>query len=495
MATEMDGKYETNKAEVPPPYINPFVHKIVLDTPAKLKVYLLTVLLLPIRIICISIVLVLAWLLACIGLSGLSQDDLQAKPLVGWRKNLKIVAALSMRVLFIFGSFNWIKYKGVQASSKEAPILCVAPHSSVFDAILVIALGPPSIVAKAETAFIPFFGKLINYTQPIYVWREDPNSRQNTIKEIVKRANSEEEWPQVLIFPEGTCTNRRALITFKPGAFYPGVPVQPVCIRYPDVIDSYTWTWEGPGVCELIWLTLTKLHSGCEIEFLPVYTPNQEEKTNARLYARNVRDVMAKHLNLPTSDFSYDDCIIMSKAKDMDIPHAADIVEVQKIRKSLNLDEMYFEKDLILNKVYGEETYLPKISELSQLLNIPSSNEQLNLLFSIFYEPQGFDLMSYLLCALFLMKKDNEPAIDFLSIASKLYSDSNGHMSKISFRKLLNHSGMVSSNHSNSLTETLFLNKRTSITFEEFAQYVKNTPEYKYLTLSCEIPPIKPKKD
>lgn len=37
----------------------------------------------------------------------------------------------------------------------------------------------------------------IDYTQPVYVWREDPNSRQNTIQEIKQRASSDEDWPQV----------------------------------------------------------------------------------------------------------------------------------------------------------------------------------------------------------------------------------------------------------------------------------------------------------
>ena len=89
--------------------------------------------------------------------------------------------------------------------------------------------------------------ELINYTQPVYVWRDDPNSRQNTIKEIVRRATSTDGWQQVLIFPEGTCSNRTGLITFKPGAFYPGVPIQPVCIRYPNRLDTLSWTWQGPG--------------------------------------------------------------------------------------------------------------------------------------------------------------------------------------------------------------------------------------------------------
>jgi hypothetical protein len=41
------------------------------------------------------------------------------------------------------------------------------------------------------------YAELINYTQPVYVWREDPNSRQNTIKEIIDRATSDQDWPQV----------------------------------------------------------------------------------------------------------------------------------------------------------------------------------------------------------------------------------------------------------------------------------------------------------
>jgi lysophosphatidylcholine acyltransferase/lyso-PAF acetyltransferase len=90
--------------------------------------------------------------------------------------------------------------------------------------------------------------ELIDLAQPIYVCREDHESRTKTIQDIVSRANSEEDWPQILVFPEGTCTNRTSLIQFKPGAFYPGVPVQPVIIRYPNKLDTVTWTWQGPEV-------------------------------------------------------------------------------------------------------------------------------------------------------------------------------------------------------------------------------------------------------
>lgn len=64
---------------------------------------------------------------------------------------------------------------------------------------------------------IVFHIALTKFTQPVFVSREDPNSRHNTIVEIRRRAATGGKWPQVIIFPEGTCTNRSCLISFKPG--------------------------------------------------------------------------------------------------------------------------------------------------------------------------------------------------------------------------------------------------------------------------------------
>ena len=59
--------------------------------------------------------------------------------------------------------------------------------------------------------------ELTRYTQPVFVERENPNSRHDTIEAIKQRARSRGRWPQVIIFPEGTVTNRSCLITFKQG--------------------------------------------------------------------------------------------------------------------------------------------------------------------------------------------------------------------------------------------------------------------------------------
>lgn len=61
------------------------------------------------------------------------------------------------------------------------------------------------------------FSALTEFSQPVLVKREDPDSRINTIKEIQRRGQSDGRWPQIIIFPEGTCTNRSCLISFKQG--------------------------------------------------------------------------------------------------------------------------------------------------------------------------------------------------------------------------------------------------------------------------------------
>ncbi|XP_011869237.1 PREDICTED: 1-acylglycerophosphocholine O-acyltransferase 1 isoform X1 [Vollenhovia emeryi] len=362
--------------------LNPFVHRLELgSTYEKLKTIFLTIALLPFRLAAITTLMILAWLLACLGLHGLSEEDLRRAPLKGWRRDMRIVICWMMRALFLCGGFHHLKVKGRKAETKDAPVLALAPHSSFFDALPVVYLGGPSIVAKGESSRLPFFGKLINYTQPVYVWREDPNSRQNTIKEIIERTTSKEDWPQVMIFPEGTCTNRSCLITFKSGAFYPGVPVQPVCIRYPNKLDTVTWTWEGPGALKLLWLTLTQLNSSCEIEFLPVYNPSEAEKLDPKLYANNVRRLMAEALKIPVSDYTYDDCRIIRKAHQLHLPHASNIVKSHKLRYKLGLVASKTEEELVQKKTnnFGEVN----LQEFAQILRLDDNDPTTQQLFRI----------------------------------------------------------------------------------------------------------------
>lgn len=99
---------------------------------------------------------------------------------------------------------------------------------------------------------------------------------------------------QIYIYPEGTCTNRSSLLSFKLGAFHAGVPVQPVIIKYPNAYDSITWTFDGLTWYQALHRTLAQFVLYCEIEFLPVYAPNADEIKDPTLFANNVRQEMAK---------------------------------------------------------------------------------------------------------------------------------------------------------------------------------------------------------
>ncbi|KAL5965790.1 Lysophosphatidylcholine acyltransferase 2 [Taenia solium] len=310
---------------------NPFVHSIHISPARRVQLWLFAVFVFPFRLL-----FMLTFLFLALFFGELTTRRMDfSKPMSGFRKHVLLpVFIFCGRMLFSSGGFIWVGHKGKRASCEEAPILVLAPHSSFYDSLVFLSLGMPSVVGKTETALSPI-GSFIKMTQPILVNRDDPSSRQNTLAEIRRRALSNGKWPQVLIFPEGTCTNRSCLINFKQGAFTVGCPVQPAILRWGYAVDSITWTWDGPGILELLWLTALQPYITLEIEFLPVYVPNEAEKDDPQLYAKSVRAVMAKAANLPTTELSFDDCHRIRKAIQFNLPMACHINEYGKLTKYL----------------------------------------------------------------------------------------------------------------------------------------------------------------
>ncbi|XP_045766867.1 lysophosphatidylcholine acyltransferase isoform X1 [Maniola jurtina] len=462
--------------------LNPFVHKLELDnTYDKIRTAIFTVILLPFRVIVILFLIVTAWFLACIGLYGLTEDDLREKPMTGWRSKLRFSILSLIRLVVVAAGFHRVRILGrehVPSNRREAPVIVIAPHSSYFDAIAIVCLGAPSVVAKADTARLPFIGQLINYTQPVYVWRDDPNSRQNTIKEIIERATSKEDWPQVLIFPEGTCTNRSCLITFKPGGFYPGVPVQPVTIRYPNAKDTVTWTWDGPGALKLLWLTLTQVHSSCEIEFLPVYYPSEEEKRDPKLYARNVRDVMAKALGVPVLDYTYDDCRLIAQAKQMGIPGGAFVREVSELRTLLGLTRTQPELDLARMGVQ-EQTRWVSAQEFAQRLGVPHDSRLLRLYKIFEHRTLGMVCFpDYLLCAVFL-SIPHVTVSQLLEYAFKLYDTTGtGRLKMHNFEEVATRCLGLSHEEAQNTFRQADLDEKGYLTYEDFMSFFQNESDF-----------------
>lgn len=289
--------------------VDPFRHRIKMSKLRWLRTYLLTPILIPLRFSLLLVVTSIAWFVSYISLWGLSEEEKISKPISGWRKTTQRICSLMGRLAFRATGFHSIQTKGQLASPEEAPVLVVAPHSTFLDGFVVFWCGLPYIVSRQENKSLMLLGKCIEFAQSLFVSREDPLSRQKTVKEIIRRSQDHEvKWPQLLIFPEGSTSNRKALMTFKPGAFVPGKPVQPILIRYPNDVDTVTWTWNQPhGARSVMWLTLTQVYNRASLEFLPVYNPSQAEIDDPKLYARNVRQVMADALHVPTNDLSYEE--------------------------------------------------------------------------------------------------------------------------------------------------------------------------------------------
>ncbi|XP_056022789.1 lysophosphatidylcholine acyltransferase 2-like isoform X3 [Ostrea edulis] len=393
--------------------------------------------------------------------------------------SLRPLVVFVSRCVFFVGGFHWLTVKGEQHTAKEAPIIALAPHSSYFDALAIVYLNLSTVVAKKETSLAPVIGTLIEYTQPVLVKREDPNSRTNTVKEIHRRAHSEGKWPQIIIFPEGTCTNRSCLINFKPGAFYPGTAVQPVCIRYPNHFDTITWTWEGPGAFALLWYTLCQFHTKCEIEFLPVYTPSEEEKKDASLFAANVRAKMAEALGVPVTDHSYDDCRLMQKAAKLKLPKTVGLVEFMKLNKKLGLKfdaakellDKYFD---IAKNSDGNITY----EEFAKYLRLPKS-DALEEVFSL-YDRDGsgtIDFREYVIGLSLVSSPENTE--DTIKFAFQLFDEDNkGYITKPELRNILHNAFNMDGLDSEALFDEVDVKEDGKICFEEFSQYAMKKPEY-----------------
>ncbi|XP_050712719.1 lysophosphatidylcholine acyltransferase 1-like isoform X3 [Eriocheir sinensis] len=399
---------------------------------------------------------------------------------------MKELVRLGVRGVFTAGGFHLVQVKGQQAPPKEAPILAVAPHSSYFDALPVVVMGAPSVVAKGEVASVPFFAKYIDYTQPVYVWREDPNSRQNTIQEIKSRASSDEDWPQIMVFPEGTCTNRSCLITFKPGAFYPGVPVQPVLIRYNNRTDSFTWTWDGPGALKMLWVTLCQFHNYCELEYLPVYTPSEEEKQDAKLFASNVRQVMADALGVPVADYTYDDCRLMHKAKLKNLPCQTGLIEFLKLRQRLGLNLKNVEEELLSQFADiaisdGQIT----LQDFSKYLGIPESEPALIDLFKLYDKDNSgtIDFREYLVGYCQYSKPANTE--DTLKWAFKLFDrGGKGRILLDDLIKVLRTSLDMTPEETTRIFKQADQNNKGYITYDDFEVHAKRKPEYAKIFLT-----------
>ncbi|CAI9771428.1 unnamed protein product [Fraxinus pennsylvanica] len=239
----------------------------------------------------------------------------------GWRRAVIVQTGrfFTRALLFIFG-FYWIR-KTIrsndvegnvnneneskdQSEDMERPGVIVSNHVSYLDILYHMSSSFPSFVAKRSVAKLPLIGLISKCLGCIYVQRESKSSNFKGVSGVVNdriwEAHQNKFAPKMMLFPEGTTTNGDYILPFKTGAFLAKAPVLPVILRYP--YQRFSPAWDSMSGARHVLLLLCQFVNYMEVTQLPVYYPSQQEKDDPKLYAENVRRLMAHEGNLILTD-------------------------------------------------------------------------------------------------------------------------------------------------------------------------------------------------
>lgn len=299
----------------------------------RLKTFLMAIFVLPFRFLYLAfagIVLVLVATIAMIGWPSISEQvesdaepsDSSAydqnpllMPVPKWRKALLCTMfPIARSVLFISLGVYRI-HSDSHPFSEEVPqtpktptkaYVIVANHLGYIDILVLLCKFRGSFVAKGELENTPVIGRLARALQCMFV-----RKGQSLTSQLIARVQSTYAchrkrvtcpgcpacMSKLVIFPEGTTTNGTAMVPFRTGVFNAGLPVKPVCIRFP--YRRFNLSWETIRFREHLFRTMTQVWNQVHISELPVYEPSEEEMSDARLFASNVQAEMAKVLGQP----------------------------------------------------------------------------------------------------------------------------------------------------------------------------------------------------
>ena len=196
---------------------------------------------------------------------------------------------------WLLGALGVVRLRVRGRVDPAAPTL-VANHVSLLDPlVLLAAVGPCSFVCREGVSSVPVVGFLSRTLDCVYVRSalEDPRSipvqegrdGQDANGDVLVeqggawsrgaarlRQRSEETGAggtPVVVFPEGTTSNGRAVARFRTGAFLAQRPVQPVALRYGLLRGGHAASWESIPLPAFLWRLLTSSCLEVAVEFLP----------------------------------------------------------------------------------------------------------------------------------------------------------------------------------------------------------------------------------
>lgn len=158
----------------------------------------------------------------------ISSKNQQERIIRFWCKRLLSIFEIKVEVTGLEG------YLGNQKK-----YLMVANHISWMDIIVIQSIKPCIFVAKSDVASWPLFGWVAQMTGTIFIKRDKVSDIKKALKKMKRRLIK----CSVCIFPEGTSTSGRYLLTFKSNLFQSSIDtnksILPLCLRY-EQNNSYS---------------------------------------------------------------------------------------------------------------------------------------------------------------------------------------------------------------------------------------------------------------
>lgn len=232
-----------------------------------------------------------------------------------WRRFLILLLfPIARSILFVsFGVYHIKSDKAepsCMASREKMPVrdayVIIGNHLGYIDILVLLCRYRSSFVSKGELEHAPLVGSIARALQCMFVRKGQSLTTQliNRIQATYECHRKRQNCPgcaacmsKLVIFPEGTTANGKAMVPFRTGVFNAGLPVVPVCIRFPW--RRFNLSWETIRFREHMFRTMTQFVNYVHCTELPVFVPSAEEVSNARLYALNVQNAMNEVLNQP----------------------------------------------------------------------------------------------------------------------------------------------------------------------------------------------------
>lgn len=290
-------------------------------------------------------------------------NDVRADPDTGLMMPIKGGAAsmffmrFGARVILLAFGYWWISVddrrdpedKKHALSDGRVPVIA-ANHVSFLDAFYFAYAAAPMGVGKAELFKIPVIGAIARATQMVGVSRQDSKKAHGAAEEITRRTRwaldqspealaEHGTWPPLLIFPEATCTNTKAVIQFKLGAFHPMVPVQPVALDFRQSHLDASWVDAVSPAMTAIRM-MCQVYNKLTVTILPVERPHGPTSGTPAEFAKTVRVAIARALDVPTTEHNFLDILLAHEAHALRLPRGMINVEMGRFSDKSALDRM-----------------------------------------------------------------------------------------------------------------------------------------------------------